>query len=110
MLVIILEVPKLSSHFLYVDIVVVLSSILRIVSHTWLEYLLTQFLDSFAGDPSSHGSLHPYNHDYLLESVVLPIKSLSIGWVSSCQLIKFVVVSSATARVSHNQYFQVKLS
>ena len=110
MLVIILEVPKLCSHFLYVDIIVVLSSILGIMSHTWLEYLLTQFLDSFAGDPSSHGSLHPYNHDYLFESVVLSIKSLSIGWVPCCQLIKFVVVSSATARVSHNQYFQVKLS
>ena len=110
MLVIILEVPKLSSHFLYVDIVVVLSSILGIVSHTWLEYLLTQFLDSFACDPASHRSLHPYNYNNLLESVVLSIKGLSIGWVSCCQLIKFVVVSSATARVSHNQYFQVKLS
>ena len=73
--------------YLYIDIIIVFSTILRIVAHPWLEYLLAQLLNSFASQPASHCCLASDDNNQLLKSIVLSIERLPISRVSRRELI-----------------------
>ena len=72
-----------------------------VTSHTWLEDLLSQLLNSLTSEPSSHRGLASNNNDKLLKCVMLSVERLPICWVSRRKFIKFVVVTTAAARLSH---------
>ena len=73
--------------YLDVDIVVVFSTVLSKVAHAWLEYLLSEFLNSLASKPASHRCLAPHYDDKLLKRVVLSVERLPASWVSRGELV-----------------------
>ena len=111
LVVVIAELPELRSHFLrtsgvvnytagwnsidlleantYLDIniIIILSAVLRIVTHTGLEDLLPQLSNSLASEPSSHSCLASDDNDELLKRVVLPVERLPIRRVSGGELV-----------------------
>ena len=89
-----------------IDVVVIFTVILLVVSHAWRENLLSQLTNFLAGEPSSHGGLASHDDDEFVESVVSPVESLAIREVSPRgKLVVLVVVSSTAASLSHVRCF-----
>ena len=89
-----------------IDVVVIFTAILWVVSHSWRENLLSEFLNFLASEPAPHGSLASHDDDEFIESVVSPVESLTIREVSPRgQLVVLVVVSPTAASLSHCSVF-----
>ena len=84
LVVVIAELAELAPHFLHVDIIVVFSTVLSKVAHAWLEYLLSELLNSLASKPAPHGCLASYDDDELLKRVMLSVERLPASRVSRC--------------------------
>lgn len=102
MVVVVAECSELCSHFLDVNIIIIFTAILWIMTHAWLEYLLSEFADLLTSEPASHRSLASDDNDEFIECVVPSIEGLAIGKVSpGRKFMVFVAVSTTAARLSH---------